>query len=180
MFNCFPSVNSPQGVTMTAGKSVEFFANCRVSWDEARGLCGKRGGKLWEPASLSEYDQVFAGIGYSSSSRQPQWLFAYFHWWIGMRSPGSGAGTFANYHTTGAPATWCGLTENSPDEECVDIYGNKDNWGDHGCSLRLPFICEIPRKCEGCSYNGKTFPDGATLEINAKCCTKTTCKKGVW
>ena len=27
-------------------------------------------------------------------------------------------------------------------EDCVDIYGSKDNWGDHKCSASLPFICE--------------------------------------
>ena len=165
---------------MTPGKAVEFFANCQYSWDDAQNVCRRRGGKLWEPASLAEYNLVFAGIGYDTSSSQPSWLFNNFHWWIGMRSPGSGPGTFANYFTSGLPAAWCSLTENSPGEDCVDIYINKDNWGDHQCSLRLPFICEIPKPLEGCFYNGKYYPNGATLDINAKCCTITTCRDGVW
>ena len=89
-------------------------------------------------------------------------------------------GNFATYYTTGMAATWCGLTDNSENEKCVDIYGSKDDWGDHPCSLSLPYICEKP-SCSGCWYNGKWFQEGAIVKKNPRTCSRTICQNGgIW
>ena len=54
----------------------------------------------------------------------------------------------ADYASTGVTCSWKSLSEYNNGQNCVDIYYSKSNWGDHSCSLELPFICEVSNVTE--------------------------------
>ena len=140
------AASRPIKVVQIGQKDVSFY-NCGFNHKAAQYQCGRDGGKLWEPTNKSEYEAVFEAISYNYNNSSPGFLFECFHWWIGFKNTDQHAGRAAHYASNDIGA-WRSLNENNGNEDCVDIYGGKDKWGDHPCDYHLPFICELENVCD--------------------------------
>ncbi len=117
-------------------KKIEFFS-CGLNYKSALATCVTRGGSLWEPTSLDEYDYVFNNVDKS-------FLDKCFHFWIGFKNH-DGRGSDAYHLSNPLKKAFWSLTESNEGEHCVDIFCERC-WGDHPCNYVLPFICESKHK----------------------------------
>jgi len=164
--------------TTVGTKTITFHPDCRENWPDAQRICREmHGGKLWEPASLAEYNAAMSlAIGSS-------W-FTFIHYWLGFRNDDSAAAGDHAFHASSlTTSSFWGSTalsnDNSPGQECVDLWqlGGALVLGDHHCeNTKINFICEHERECS-CKYNGRMYPCNTVISHNPRTCSETVCDK---
>eukprot|EP00091_Calanus_sinicus_P001528 TRINITY_DN11539_c0_g1_i1.p1 TRINITY_DN11539_c0_g1~~TRINITY_DN11539_c0_g1_i1.p1 ORF type:complete len:324 (+),score=39.50 TRINITY_DN11539_c0_g1_i1:83-1054(+) len=122
------------------------------------------GVRLWEPASLSEYDAVRTEMVMVFPDTGPA-----CNWWVGVRAPGSTAPRDAFLYSSGDLVSWHTVdyvggpyVDGSYSGPCVTIDDDWDGWTAHDCSVpnqARQWICE-----------------SLTIQPEPTCITKEPCR----
>ena len=164
------------------------------NWNAAQETCKANGGKLWEPASETEYEDVVTAAeakanGYLGNCR---WWLGLFNWNDG--SPNS-VDAYLSSTVTSPPTTGPLHSEPTPingvissfikvydgndggSQNCVHTQSGWNHWYDRHCDVNNDFICQkCPPPCT-CSFNNILYPCGSKIKISPHCCTTMVCNK---
>ena len=126
---------------MIQNKLYAFYSDT-FTQPEAKAICARSNGRLFEPRTKELYDKVF------NVAKQEGWIY----FWLGIEEA-SPAKTFV-YISDKKTLDWNNFRKNEPSDnskgpntDCGTVLNNREDlglWDDFGCEkAKKPFICEI-------------------------------------
>ena len=127
---------------MIQNKLYAFYSDTFTNQPEAKAICARSNGRLFEPRTKELYDKVF------NVAKHDGWIY----FWLGIEEA-SPAKTYV-YISDNKTLDWNNFKMNEPSDntngpynDCGTVFNKREDlglWDDVGCiGARQPFICEM-------------------------------------